>query len=99
MKTLLNEGEVSIHPLIIGELATGNLKNRTSFINLLNDLPFSDEASHHEVFTFIEEKHTFGLGIGFYDTHILCSAILTNIPLWTNDKKLKKIAEKHHVVF
>jgi predicted nucleic acid-binding protein len=29
-----------------------------------------------------------GKGLGYIDAHLLASAMLTNIPLWTLDKKL-----------
>ena len=38
---LLNDGEVACHPYIAGELACGNLKNRTTVLSLLEALPMS----------------------------------------------------------
>ncbi len=37
--SLFNNGKVLCHPFIIGEIACGNLKNRTLIINLLKSLP------------------------------------------------------------
>jgi predicted nucleic acid-binding protein len=36
---LLNDGEVACHPFIVGELACGNLTNRTTILSLLQALP------------------------------------------------------------
>ena len=42
---LLNDGEVACHPFIVGELACGNLKNRTTILTLLKALPMSIAGS------------------------------------------------------
>jgi len=36
----------------------------------------------------IERNHLMGKGVGFFDVHLLASAQLTGVPLWTADKKL-----------
>ena len=38
---LLNGSQVLMHPFVVGELACGNLHNRTELLALLNDLPRS----------------------------------------------------------
>jgi len=99
LKTLLSEGQVFIHPLIVGELSCGNIKNRVQFLNLLNDLTILTETTHSEVLNFIENNRIYGKGVGYFDLHILCSSIISNVPLWTLDKRLEKIAKKHHAAF
>ncbi|MEW5706406.1 MAG: hypothetical protein AB1743_06370 [Actinomycetota bacterium] len=37
--TLLDKGDVICHPFIIGELACGNLKNRSEILSLMQALP------------------------------------------------------------
>jgi hypothetical protein len=32
-----------------------------------------------------------GRGLGYIDVHLLASAILTSVPIWTFDKKLDKV--------
>ncbi len=92
LEALLNEGVVASHPFIIGELACGNLKNRAEIISLLQTLSTAAQAEHEEVMTFIEKYRLMGKGLGYIDMHLLVSAVLTNIPLWTLDKKLKDIS-------
>jgi predicted nucleic acid-binding protein len=91
-KQLLIEGYIACHPFIIGELACGNLKKRGEIILLLDALPTVNTISNDEALYFIEEKHLMGLGIGIVDVHLLASAIITNTPLWTNDRQLKEVA-------
>ena len=55
LESLLNEGEVVCHPFVIGELACGNLKNRSEILTLLQVLPPAKEATHDEVMEFVEE--------------------------------------------
>ncbi len=91
---LLNNGEVVCHPFIIGELACGNLKNRTSILALLEALPTVLVAEHEELLSFIEAKRVMGKGLGYVDVHLLAAALLTGVPLWTLDTKLSKVAEE-----
>ncbi|MBF8277171.1 MAG: toxin, family [Candidatus Brocadiaceae bacterium] len=94
LETLLEEGHVVCHPLIVGELACGNLKNRTEILSLLQALPVATYREHEEVMKFIEDHALMGKGLGYIDIHLIASAILTEIPLWTVDKKLNEISSK-----
>lgn len=91
---LLNEGDVVCHPLIIGELACGHLKNRTEILSLLQTLPVTILVEHAEVLRFIDSHRLMGKGLGYIDIHLLASATLTNVPLWTLDKKLHEVSSK-----
>ncbi len=88
--TLLSDAHVACHPFIIGELACGNLINRNEILSLLQALPMTAHADHEEVMRFIENYHLMGKGLGYVDMHLLSSALLTNIPLWTLDKRLNQ---------
>jgi len=94
LKKLLLAGEVLCHPLVIGELACGNLKNREQILSLLEALPHAIEVEHHEVLHLIEIHQLMGLGIGIVDVHLMASAILSRTPLWTTDKRLIEAAKK-----
>ncbi|MCF6148934.1 MAG: type II toxin-antitoxin system VapC family toxin [Candidatus Kuenenia sp.] len=94
LETLLNEGNVVCHPFIVGELACGNLKNRVEILSLLQTLPMAIHGEHEEIMRFIEDHTFMGKGLGYIDIHLIVSAIITNIPLWTADKKLNEISLK-----
>ena len=51
-------------------------------------------VAHEEVMRFIEDHTLMGKGLGYIDVHLIASAILTEIPLWTVDKKLNEISLK-----
>jgi predicted nucleic acid-binding protein len=94
LKNLLNKGHVVCHPFIVGELACGNLSNRSEILSLLQALPLATHAEHEEVMRFIENYSLMGKGIGYIDMHLIASALLTKAPIWTLDKKLKKVSFK-----
>ena len=92
LEKLLMDAEVMCHPFIIGELACGNLKNRTKIISLLQSLPMAPTIEFDEFLFFIDRNQLMGKGVGFVDVHLLASAQLAGVPFWTADKKLKVAA-------
>jgi predicted nucleic acid-binding protein len=94
LEKLLLDGEVVCHPFVIGELACGNIKNRSEILALLQALPKAPTIDLAEYLYFIEQTHLSGTGIGFVDVHLLASAQLSGISLWTNDKRLKRLVSK-----
>ena len=92
LEALLADGDVICHPFIIGELACGNLRNRKEILALLRELPMALRAEDDEVIDFIEHHKLMGKGLGYIDIHLLMSARLTKIPLWTLDKRLNDVA-------
>jgi predicted nucleic acid-binding protein len=87
----LQKGEVCIHPFIIGEIACGNLTNRAEIIQLLKALPEVFVATDNEVMQFIDSRQLYGKGLGYIDTHLLASSLISKVSLWTKDKRLSAI--------
>jgi predicted nucleic acid-binding protein len=94
LANLLNHGEVVCHPFIIGELACGNLKNRTEILSLFQALPMSIQAEHDEVMKFVENNQLMGKGLGYIDVHLLAATSLTEVPIWTIDKRLDAVSQE-----
>jgi predicted nucleic acid-binding protein len=91
----LDAGEVLSHPLVIGELAMGNLHRRDVVLDALRALPQAVVASDEEVLGFIAREALHGLGIGYADAHLLASAKLSpEATLWTRDRRLAELAER-----
>ena len=99
LKKLLLDESVACHPFIIGELACGNIKNRKEIIPLLQALPKALVAENDEVLQFIEQKKLMGIGIGLIDVHLLASSLLTGVPLWTTDKRMRTTASKFNIIY
>lgn len=77
--------------MVIGELACGNLRNRTILVNL-QLLPQATVATHDEALAMIEQHKLMGRGVDFVDVALLASAKLSKATLWTRDKRLGAIA-------
>src|SRR3972149_8378229 len=92
LERLLNDGDVVCHPFIVGELACGNLRNRLEILSLLQALPMATQAEHEDVMQFIDNYSLMGKGLGYIDMHLLASALLTEVPIWTLDKKLDEVS-------
>jgi hypothetical protein len=75
----------------------GNLKNRREILELLQTLCTCPVATHEEVLTFLEANHLMGRGLHYIDLHLLASAKLSGIPLWTLDRPLITAASRVNV--
>ena len=92
LRSLLDKEQVFCHPFVIGELACGTLRNRQEVLSLLKALPEAQVAEHEEVLHLLEGRHLHGRGLGWIDTHLVASALLTGCSLWTFDKQLGRAA-------
>lgn len=92
LSRLLNEGRVLAHPWVIGELACGNLRERSRLLQLLQGLPQAPLATDAEVLLLIERQRLMGRGIGWIDVHLLASTRLASARLWSGDRRLGAIA-------
>ncbi len=96
LSSLLQSGAVLSHPWVIGELALGQLSQRSEILGLLFNLPQAKAATDVEVLALIDNHQLFGLGIGYVDAHLLAATMLTSgARLWTRDKRLAVVAAQH----
>lgn len=92
---LLEQNRVVMHPMVIGELACGNLQNRQQLLQLWQSQDSLQAVSHDEALYFIEQNGLMGKGIGYVDVHLLASvALATGVKLWSRDKRLAHIADE-----
>ena len=96
---LLIDAKVMCHQFIIGELACGNLKNRSEIISLLQALPIAPTVEFDEFIFFINRNRLVGKGIGFVEAHLLAAAKLAGVYLWTKDNRLKAAADQLELTF
>ena len=85
---LLEDGQVITHPVVAGELACGNLRARAQTLGWFRRLPQTAVASNHEIMALIERHKLWGLGIGWIDAHLIASALLSGVAIWTLDRRL-----------
>ncbi len=96
---LLEFDGILIHQLVIGELACGNLSNRRQTIEYLGSLPLAIGVSDPELMALIEQRRLWGRGLGWVDVSLLASALVSNCPLWTLDRRLAKAARELGICF
>jgi predicted nucleic acid-binding protein len=90
----LERGEVAGHPWVVGELALGNLRNRSEILGLLGGLPQATCATHPETLDLIDRHELWGVGIGYVDAQLLAASRLTGAALWTHDRCLAAAATR-----
>jgi predicted nucleic acid-binding protein len=90
----LTRQQVVIHPIVIGELATGNLRNRARTLADLQALPRVEEVAFAESLSFLEMRELYGRGLGWNDIQLLASALLNGLSLWSSDKRLREAARQ-----
>jgi hypothetical protein len=96
---MLEDGEVWSHPIVVGELTMGTLRNRQQTIFDLSQLSRPPLASFSETRQMVESRKLWGRGIQWNDARILASSVLGEIPLWTFDLRLQLIARELKIAF
>ena len=86
---LLEGNNVSVHPMVTGELSLGSIAGRDAVLSLLSALPAATEVTHDEVLGFVAARRLYGRGLSLIDAHLLASTVLSEgILLWTRDRRL-----------
>jgi len=97
LESLLDKDEVSGHELVFGELligdvATGNKAGRAELLAAYVQMHRATAVSHEEVVAFVRGRRLQGRGAGWIDIHLLASAVVENLQLWTADKSCEALA-------
>jgi predicted nucleic acid-binding protein len=99
LEALLVHELVSLHPFVLGELACGNLSRRTETIARLEKLPVAAVASEPQVRHLLESRRLWGTSLGWIDMHLLASALIEGLRLWTADRAVAAAARQLGVAF
>ncbi len=99
LESLLEDGEVMSHPIVIGELSVAKLPQRRNFLADLLNLERPKVVSWREVYQMVESRKLWGRGIQWNDASLLASSILSERPLWTLDQRLETIASEAGVAW
>jgi predicted nucleic acid-binding protein len=89
---LLSRDEVNGHDFIYGELLIGDRGARRSLLVNYERMEKSPLVPHAEVAAFVRERKLNGRGIGWIDAHLLASALVGRLKLWTADSALATVA-------
>jgi predicted nucleic acid-binding protein len=88
----LDRGDVICHPFVVGEISLGSLRRREEVLGLLAELPMASLVAHDEVLALVSRLGLAGRGIGWVDAHLVASAVVDRVPLWTLDRRLATVA-------
>ena len=100
LSSLLMRDHALMHPLALGEIALGSIRNRDQVIERFLGLPVPYVTKDGHVLSLIEDEGLVATGIGYTDAHLLASALLTpGGKLWTRDRRLGKQAERLGVAY
>ena len=91
-QTMLDRKRISVHWIVIGELAAGNLPRRAEFLAMMRVIPKAKAGSSEECLAFIENHRLYGRGLGWNDVQLLVAARLSGNPLWSLDSRLAAAA-------
>lgn len=89
---LLDNDDVAGHDLIYGELLVGDPGGRKELLDAYDMMYRVPAVRHPEVVSFMRARKLYGQGIGWIDAHLLASALLAHVPLWTADARLATLA-------
>lgn len=85
--------------MVIGELACGNLRNRSATLEILNELPAIGLIGYGDILDFIEHNRLMK-GIDYVDVHLLASVAMDDSALlWTLDRRLGDAAAELSIAY
>jgi predicted nucleic acid-binding protein len=96
---LLALDEVTGHELVYGELLIGDRRGRGKLLATYERMQQAEMIPHHEVVEFAWHRDLHGCGAGWIDIHLLASAIVGRLLLWTADPRLAMIARELGVAY
>lgn len=89
---LLDLDEVAGHELVYGELLIGDRGGRRKLLADYQRMHQASMAPHHEVVAFVRQRDLHGRRVGWIDVHLLASAIVGRLQLWTADPRFAAVA-------
>jgi predicted nucleic acid-binding protein len=92
LDALLGRDEVSGHDLVYGELLIGDKGGRKKLLTEYRQMHQAPVVAHDEVVAFVRDRRLHGRGIGWIDAHLLASALVGRLELWTTDPALAGLA-------
>ncbi len=99
LDALLNLGEVAGHELVYGELLVGDRSGRAKLLASYEKMVHTRMVPHSDAVAFVRHRHLHGRGIGWIDVHLLASAVVGQLQLWTADARLFAVAKEIGVAY
>jgi predicted nucleic acid-binding protein len=96
---LLALDQVASHDLVYGELLVGDRGGRRKILALYGLLARAPVIAHDEVVSLVGFRNLHGCGAGWIDMHLLASALVARMPLWTADMALLALAQELNIAY
>jgi len=96
---LLGRDEVSGHAFVYGELLIGDKGGRRQLLTNYDQMHHAPTVPHGDVVEFVRSRRLHGTGIGWIDAHLLASALVGRLKLWTADPRLAVLAGELGVAY
>lgn len=96
---LLGLGEVTGHELVYGELLIGDRGGRATLLEAYDRMHQVAMIPHREVVAFVRDRDLHGRGVGWIDVHLLASAIVGRLQIWTADPRFCALAHEFGVAY
>ena len=96
---LLSTGDVVGHDFVLGELLIGDKGGRQQLLADYKLMRQSPVVPHLEVVAFVRERRLHGRGVRWIDIHLLASALVSGVRLWTADPRLATLARELDVSY
>lgn len=93
LQGLLVDDRVAMHDGVLGELALGSMRERATVLTLLGSLHRAPRLGGDEFLHLVDTARLWGRGLGVVDAHLLGSALLGNLTIWTRDRRLRAAAD------
>jgi hypothetical protein len=99
LNRLLSRDEVSGHECVYGELLIGDKGGRGELLADYEQMHQAPAVLHVDVVEFVRSRRLHGRGIGWVDAHLLASALVGRLKLWTTDPRLAVLASELKIAY
>jgi predicted nucleic acid-binding protein len=96
---LLERDEVVGHDMIFGELLIGDRGGRLKLLAAYGHMHQARVLAHPEVVAFVRARRLHGRGVGWIDVHLLASALVDRLQVWTADPRFAAVAAELAVAY
>ena len=91
---LLSRNEVTGHELIYGELLIGDRGGQRKFMGDYTLMGQARLIAHRDVVGCVRDRDLHGRGLGWIDAHLLASALVERLRVWTADRSFEAVAKE-----
>jgi predicted nucleic acid-binding protein len=90
----LSRDEVNGHDFVYGELLIGDKGGRKELLANYGRMERAPVIAHSDVVAFVRDRKLHGRGVGWIDVHLLASALVGRLKLWTTDPALATLSRE-----